>query len=690
MSNPVSTTLRIVDQMTAPIMSIDNAINNLINGFNSVENAADIDTSTFDEMKRQVEMTGFAAEQLNQTFQVVNDGINQAANSQQNFNNHLRTGGGLADNLGGRVRGLVAAAGGLLTIRAANSFIQESIGFANEQIRAEQLLANVLSNQGASQEEFNALKQEAANISNATMFTDQAMIGGAAELSTYISDVEALQVMMGTLADYASGMAGGSEVGYTQMIDYATQLGKALEGQYDGLAKKGFVLTDVQRDIIQNGTEMERALVLQDVIAQSWEGLAEQMAQTPEGMRVSMMNSINEIREGFGTQLLPVVMMLFQTIQGHLPQIQQMLAGLIPVIQWIIELIGNIIGVAFAVYQFFADNWSMISPIIYGIAAAFVAWKIATIAVTIAQSALNAVMMANPLGIIIAAIAAIIGKIVMWVQKMGGLRIAWMVVVNVVMTYWDLLKLAFFTGVYFVLDMWDRLTLGFQTAGVAIANFMGDMKANVLMILQNMVNGAINIINGFISTLNAIPGVNIGLINQVTFGTEAQLANEAERQARESGLANARAEVDAAIAGRADALNTMRRDLLSDFAARNAEIEAARAENVADDSAPVSASDFVISNLDGVTSGVGEIADNTAAIAGNTRNMTDFTEENLKLWRDIAERDVVNRFTTAEVNVNFGDVNNNVSDNMDLDGIVDYIAESLEETLHSVARGVHA
>ncbi len=42
----IATTIRLVDQMTAPIMSINNAINNLITGFDNVENASDIDTAS--------------------------------------------------------------------------------------------------------------------------------------------------------------------------------------------------------------------------------------------------------------------------------------------------------------------------------------------------------------------------------------------------------------------------------------------------------------------------------------------------------------------------------------------------------------------------------------------------------------------------------------------------------------------
>ena len=67
---------------------------------------------------------------------------------------------------------------------------------------------------------------------------------------------------------------------------------------------------------------------------------------------------------------------------------------------------------------------------------------------------------------------------------------------------------------------------------VNLQNTAGDMKANILMILQGMVNGAIDIINKFIGALNKIPGVSIDTIQHVTFGTEEMLKNEAEKQER--------------------------------------------------------------------------------------------------------------------------------------------------------------
>ena len=87
---------------------------------------------------------------------------------------------------------------------------------------------------------------------------------------------------------------------------------------------------------------------------------------------------------------------------------------------------------------------------------------------------------------------------------------------------------------------------------------MGDMKAGVLMILQNMVNGAIDIINGFINVLNKIPGVSIDAIEKVTFGTTAQLENDAAKKARAADLAAYQDQINAQIAERDAALDAMK------------------------------------------------------------------------------------------------------------------------------------
>lgn len=93
----------------------------------------------------------------------------------------------------------------------------------------------------------------------------------------------------------------------------------------------------------------------------------------------------------------------------------------------------------------------------------------------------------------------------------------------------------------------------------------------------------------------------------------------------------------------------------------------------------------------GVKDALGNIADNTgstAGSAGNIEDTLDLAEEELELLRKLAEQEVINRFTTAEIHVDMTN-NNNVSSNMDLDGIVTHLSNKLYEELGVVASGVH-
>ena len=91
------------------------------------------------------------------------------------------------------------------------------------------------------------------------------------------------------------------------------------------------------------------------------------------------------------------------------------------------------------------------------------------------------------------------------------------------------------------------------------------------------------------------------------------------------------------------------------------------------------------SALDGLSGNVGDIADSTAA----TADALDITNEDLKYLRDLAEQEVINRFTTAEIRVEMGGVNNTVNQNTDLDGVIDYMVTGVQEAMERVAEGVH-
>ena len=94
---------------------------------------------------------------------------------------------------------------------------------------------------------------------------------------------------------------------------------------------------------------------------------------------------------------------------------------------------------------------------------------------------------------------------------------------------------------------------------------------------------------------------------------------------------------------------------------------------------------YGMGSLGELTSNVGNIADSTGSIS----DLLDVTSEDLKYLRDLAEQETVNRFTTAEIRVEMGGVTNQVSQNTDLDGVVDYMVTGVQEAMERVAEGVH-
>ncbi|WP_242948721.1 tape measure protein [Caloramator quimbayensis] len=340
--------------------------------------------------------------------------------------------------------------------------------------------------------------------------------------------------------------------------------------------------------------------------------------------------------------------------------------------------------------QWIYDNWSTLEPIFWGLTAAVGAYATitgiqtaATWLSVAANRALITTMLSNPVLWIAVAIGVLIGMIYKWVQSVGGLEIAWKIAMNGILTAWDWVKIGFFTGVYWVLDLWDKLKLGIMTASVGIQNFMGDMKAGVLTILQNMVNSAIGIINNFINLLNKIPGVSISAIQEVTFGTTAQMENDAAKRAREADLQNYRNQLEAGMAARDAALERMKSDAWEAAAKRQAEISAAQAANAAK-----AAQDNDFSSMFNNAEAMKNLAD-TAANTSKMANSMEMSEESLEYLRDIAEQEVINRFTTAEIKVEMGGITNNVSKDTDLDGIIDYLANGLYEAMQVAAEGVH-
>lgn len=351
---------------------------------------------------------------------------------------------------------------------------------------------------------------------------------------------------------------------------------------------------------------------------------------------------------------------------------------LLPVLMTIVSWLNNIVA-------FLTENADMVSAVLVGLATTVgilaVAWVVHAAAQWLAVAANQALivsLLSNPILWIALIIGVLVAAMYRWIQSIGGVKNAWEICKLALIVGWNAVKLAFFTGVYWVIDLVDKLKLCWQKAGVAIANFMGDMKVSVLTILQNMINGAIDIINKFIGVLNKIPGVSIDAIEHVTFATTAAAENEATKSARAADLAAYESELASAKAGRDAHIDSLKAELNSSVDALQAAYAQAKADAAADSSAEQTA-------LDGIGADTAGINDSAGSAAASLKETT----EDLKYMRDLAEQEAINRFTTAEVKIDMTGMTNRIDSDMDLDGVLNTLTEGFAEALEVAAEGVH-
>lgn len=351
---------------------------------------------------------------------------------------------------------------------------------------------------------------------------------------------------------------------------------------------------------------------------------------------------------------------------------------LLPVLTTIVSWLNNIVA-------FLTENADMVSAVLVGLATTVgilaVAWVVHAAAQWLAVAANQALivsLLSNPILWIAIIIGALVAAMYRWIQSIGGVKNAWEICKLALIVGWNAVKLAFFTGVYWVIDLVDKLKLCWQKAGVAIANFMGDMKVSVLTILQNMINGAIDIINKFIGVLNKIPGVSIDAIEHVTFATTAAAENEAAKSARAADLAAYESELASAKAGRDAHIDSLKAELNSSVDALQAAYAQAKADAAADSSAEQTA-------LDSIGADTAGINDSAGSAAASLKETT----EDLKYMRDLAEQEAINRFTTAEVKIDMTGMTNRIDSDMDLDGVLNTLTEGFAEALEVAAEGVH-
>lgn len=294
----------------------------------------------------------------------------------------------------------------------AFKFGADAFNMSNLQISAETQLNAVLAKTGAVKSAFDVLKNKASEIQMKTIYKDEVLLGGASKMVSGMTDPKAMESMMGTMADFAAGMSGGGALDTEAMAGYGAQLGAALGGDYASLENLGFNLTRQQKEMIENGSEMDKALAINEVVSQSWGGLAEAMANLPENRLVGIQNSIGEMKEVVGAHITPALLDLFAVIETNMPMIEGFMMGFGIVLGVVINFVTMLAEAASNVMTFIADNWSIFAPIIAGLGVALLVVIGYLAILTLQQTLFNVALWTCPITWIVGGIMLLVALII--------------------------------------------------------------------------------------------------------------------------------------------------------------------------------------------------------------------------------------------------------------------------------------
>jgi tape measure domain-containing protein len=475
----------------------------------------------------------------------------------------------------------------------------------------------------------------------------------------------------------------------------------------------------------------ENAPILQDMIAKTMgitrgelKDISTQGAITSDIIKKAVLDNADEIEERFAkmpktwadhmTEIKNTAMRAFGPVISYLSRIanspaiktavggiKQAITSVAPVIYYVVDLINRGINMAvgafsaasrfiqqhsfavraglilaatalgvFAAHALWAASGTIAAAVAAGMhAAASVADTVAIFAMTAATEGLtaafmglNATMFASPLFIIPAVIVLIVGALYLGVAAFNHFAGTSISATGIVV--------GAFSWAFAIIR---NILVFFLNMAIAVANFFAGVWNNPLDAIYNLFadiwNGIVGLvaaaINNIIDMINKIPG-----IDKVKAGGFAHV--DWTMQTRE-------------IAGRI--ANPIEYSDLTSAAQWGYE----QGASIGQISMPeVGAPAFDPSKLENQA---GNIAGNTgkgADAAERTADALDSAQEDLRYLREIAEREAVNKYTTASVTIEMGGMTNNINSEMDIDGVVDVLSQGLLQNMAAGARKVHA
>ena len=690
----ITTGIQLADNFSAPLMHIISSVNMAISSIYDMNQAMNsgVDTTSLEAARNEIAQATVAAEEFNQTMQQASSPINDNIRRQEQFNQSLQNGASESSNLVSAIKRMVGA---YLSIQTAGKILEMS-----DEITQTTSRLNMMNDGLQSTADLYNMVYVAANDARGSlggMASVVARFGNNAK-DAFSSSAEVVQFAnlvqkQMTIAGASTQEAANAELQLSQALGSGVLRGDELNSIFEqapNLIQNIADYLDVPigkiRSMAQDG-ELSADVVKQAVFAAT-----DEINANFESMPMTWGQMWTVFQNNATMAFQPVLQRLndlantdgFQTFATNAINDLAVVAG---VVLDIFEGIGS-------VGTFVSDNWQIIGPIVEGVAAAltvYYGWQLlstsATKAAAAAQWIYNAAMNANPAAIVAISIGALIVLIGILANKFTGTgHIAQSVFgmitggINVVIQYfknWGLTVADIFIGI------WNAGGACATNVEIAFHNAISHVQA----LWYNMLSTALTVVSGICSALNKLPFVDFDYS-----GITGAADNYASKAAAAAGNTKDYASVPAAFSKGVKTYDTYQKGWVNDAYTAGAawgDGVTSKIKNTLSSKA---------TNIPNANNYPNALASSNAATAANTAdtakntaktaNTLSASSEDLKYLRDIADREYVNKFTTAQIKVEMIN-HNNVNNDMDLDGMAEHLRSKIEEEMNAAAEGEH-
>lgn len=231
---------------------------------------------------------------------------------------------------------------------------------------------------------------------------DEVQLSGAQQMATFLKEKQSLDVLIPAMNNLLA-QQNGLNATNQDAVSIGNMMGKAMQGQVEVLQRVGITFDDAQKQVLQFGTESERAATLAQVITDNVGNMNAELAKTDAGKQKQLENNLGDIKEEIG-----------QIIQKY-SQLITVSAQLTTVTTGLIRLYttAKSVAAAFGLGTIAMNAWNATSVRMNALVSVCSAsMRGAAVSAGTLRLAIQGLMIATGVGVAIAALTGIIGQLI--------------------------------------------------------------------------------------------------------------------------------------------------------------------------------------------------------------------------------------------------------------------------------------